>query len=245
VGGLLLRSEFNLSEIVKVKNERGTIAFKTMERMMWAATRIRDQHHPQAVKARKSIRKGEMTFRLDKNFGAQVEQKWDIYTTEESVNFWSISIRATAEATRMEYLDDINFKIRDESGNNVVYMPVENDPLMKKLVVYFLPQIEPKTQDRKIVWTYEWPGLFKQLQLKESENFNYSIDSLNPLESMKLVFLLEKGTGCDLICDNLGPDYEGKPEQISDDDHAGFSYTMKNLPAGKCSIGLLLKLKRP
>jgi hypothetical protein len=55
--GLLIRSEINLAKSLTIQDERKTIAFKTMQGMMVAAARIRDQHQPSATKVKKSVRK--------------------------------------------------------------------------------------------------------------------------------------------------------------------------------------------
>lgn len=244
--GLLVRSELNLAKSLTVQDERKTTAFKTMQGMMLAATRIRAQHHPTANKVKKSIRNVEMTFHIRSNFDTDVEQKWDIYASGEPVSFWSPSVRATSEATPMEYLDDINFKVRDDSGNGVVYLPTENDPRAKKVMLYFLPQIEPKQGDRKIVFSYSWPGLFNQLKSKSSETFGWTVESVDPIEKIKFSFFLQKGSGYELLHENIGPVYEKmKPGPISDGDQwSGFVYTLENVPAGKCQVVILLKLKK-
>ncbi len=246
VTALLVRSEINLQTALKTRDERKTIAFKTMQGMMVAATRIRDQHHPSATKVKKSVRRVELTFRIHENFDTNVEQKWDIYSSQEPVSFWTTSVQATSEANPMEYLDDIDFKMRDDSGNGVVYLPVENDPRCKKVMLYFLPQIEPGQADRKIVFTYSWPGLFNQLKTKTTEPFTWSTESVSPIEQLRFSFYLEKGKGYELAHQNIGPKYEKiKPEKISDGDQwSGFAYTIEDVPAGKCRVVLNLKLQK-
>jgi hypothetical protein len=155
-------------------------------------------------------------------------------------------VQATSEATPVEYLDDMNFKVRDDSGNGVVYLPTENDSRSKRVMLYFLPQIEPGQGDRKIVFSYSWPGLFNQLASKTSEPFRWTTESVSTIERLKFSFYLQKGSGYDLLHENLGPRYEKmKPDALSDGDQwSGFSYTIEDIPAGKCRVALLLKLKK-
>lgn len=245
-GALLVRSEINLRSALKARDERKTTAFKTMQGMMWAATRLRHQHYQTTARVKKSVRSVTASFRIHENFNTDVEQHWSIYATHELVNFWSVTMRATSEANPAEYLDDINFKVTDESDNGVVYLPTENDARAKQVMIYFLPQIEPGKEDRKIAFSYSWPGMFNQLRNKGSEEFNWSTESVEPIEKIEFLFYLRKGSGEVLKLENIGPEY-GKPEiqSISDgDEWSGFSYILSNLPAGKTEIGLLLRLRK-
>jgi NADH:ubiquinone oxidoreductase subunit K len=247
IAALLIRSEINLGVALKVKNERTTIAFKTLQGMMWAANRLRHQHFPSSAKVKKCVRSVKAIFRIHKNFDTDVEQHWCIRAGEEAVNFWTVTVRSTSEADGAEYLDDINFKVKDASDNGVVYLPTENDPRTKKVVLYFLPQIEPGKEERQITMTYSWPGLFNQLKNRSSEEFSWTTDSLSAIEKIEFLFYLEEKTGFFLQVENIGPEY-GKvvPQPISDGDQwKGFSYVLENVPAGKCEVGLLLRLKRP
>jgi len=243
---LLIRSDINLGDALKVKNERITTAFKTMQGMMWAATRIRDQHHPAATQVVKSFRNIDISFRINKEFDAEVVQKWEVYAIKEPVHFWSTSVQATSEASPREYLDDINFKVNDEGGNGVVYLPTENDARSKKVVIYFLPQIEPGTEPRKIVFSYNWKGLFNQLRSKGSEEFNWTTESVGVIDKIHFSVLLEKGTGHELVCDVIGPRHSNaRPVPASGEDGwTGFTYTLEKVPGGKVRIGLVFKLKK-
>lgn len=243
---LLIRSEINLSNALKIKNERVTTAFKTMQGMMWAAASIRDQHHPAATKVVKSFRNIDISFRINEDFDAEVVQKWGVFATKEPVHFWSTSVQATSEASPREYLDDINFKVNDESGHGVVYLPTENDARSKKVVMYFLPQIEPGAEPRKIVFSYNWKGLFNQLKSKGSEEFNWTTESVEAIDKIQFSFLLQKGKGHELACDVIGPRHsDAKPVQaIGEDGWTGFTYTLENVPGGKVRVGLVLKLKK-
>jgi len=224
---LLIRSDINLSVALKIKNERVTTAFKTMQGMMWAATRIRDQHHPAATQVVKSFRNIDISFRINKEFDGDVVQKWEVLATTEPVHFWSTSVQATSEASPREYLDDINFKVTDETGNGIVYLPTENDARSKKVVMYFLPQIEVGAEPRKIVFGYNWKGLFNQLKSKGSEEFNWATTSVQAISKIHFSILLQKGTGYELTCDVLGPMYgTAKPVQAAVDDWTGFDYTL-------------------
>ena len=243
---LLIRSEINLGNALKIKNERVTTAFKTMQGMMWAATRIRDQHHPAATQVVKSFRNIEVYFRINTDFDGDVVQKWEVYATQHPVHFWSTSVQATSEASPREYLDDINFKVADEGGQGVVYLPTENDARSKKVVIYFLPQIEPGAEPRKVVFSYNWKGLFNQLKSKGSEEFNWTTESVEGIEKIHFSVLLQKATGHELVCDVIGPKHcDAKPMPISNEhDWTGFTYTLENVPAGKVRVGLVLKLKK-
>ncbi len=246
---LYVQSEVARREAVRLKDERSTIAYKTMRGMMWAATRIRDQYHPNAMTVRKAFKKIDVCFRINSKFDAEVTQEWAIYAgQQEAVTFWTTSVRASADATHAEYLDDIEFRVSDKSGRGIAYLPTFNDPLEKKVLFWFLPRIEPGEAPRIIEWGYTWKGIFNQLRVSHSEEFLWSTESIEPIESISFKIIFQKGSGLELTGEVLSPSHAGaKPEPISEThkgiEWSGFTYQINNVPAGKCQVGLVLKLK--
>ena len=180
---------------------------------MWAATKIRDQHHPNELNVRKAVESVLMRFRLYNDHRVEVLQNWKIRAKNEPVNFWTIKVHGTSDATPVDYLYDIDFKIQDKNykklGTDVVYLPTENDSRGKSLVLYFLPQIDAvESESREIEFTYTWPGLFGQLEQKGSEPINWSTEeSVDTITSVTFEFFLEKGLGQELQCMVLGAKY--------------------------------------
>jgi hypothetical protein len=212
---------------------------------MWVAIKLRDQHQPRATKPKKSYRMIEAEYRINKNFDGEVTTTSCIYATEEPINFFTTGIVATSEATGAEYLDDINFKVHDESGRNVVYQQIENDLRQKKVVVYFLPRIEPGEESpRKIVTTYKWPGLFNQLKIDGTEKFAWSVVSLSDIQKVKFIFLFEKGSGDELVCEALSTGTVQSTPVNQDGNWAGQTFVLDNVPAGKYEVELVLRLKK-
>ncbi len=201
----LISKQTELDNALKNKSERSTVAFKTLQRTMWVATKIRDQHLPLAGRLKKSYKSIELEYRIHPGtFDVEFTNKSQIYATTEAVHFFTSSVQATSEAMPMEYLDDIKFKISEESGKDVVYQQIENDFRGKKVVVYFLPRIEPgEERPRQLRTTYTWPGLFAQLKTLRAEQFSWSAESVSDIEKVSMTFYYQKGTGDELVCEAL------------------------------------------
>jgi hypothetical protein len=105
----------------------------------------------------------------------------------------------------VDFLDDINFKVQDEAGRRLTYLPSMNSGRHKKVVVYFLPQIDPsETKPRKIVVNYRWPKMFAQLDKEGDEQFTWKLNSNKNITDAVFELYLEAGTGRILQCDFAG-----------------------------------------
>lgn len=244
----LLRREAIRAREDAVKNldERRTIAFKTLMGMMRAASRIRDRNYPPASRPLRSFKSIKSTFEINKNFDGDVRQEYEIYSSDKPLHFVSLSEAVTDSADSVDYFDDIDFKVRDESGHEVVYLPTENDGRSKKVVLYFLPRIEPGDAPRKIIITYRWPRMFGQLDRLGEETFSWAPESRDPIELMEYSLFLEPGTGRNFACEKAGQSdaEETLDEATNVKGWSGFRYRVTN-SGGYTRCALTAKLRRP
>jgi hypothetical protein len=246
---LYIQSERGRRQAIKSRNERSTVAFKTLLGMMRAAAKIKELHHPASNRIIKSCKSMRITVLLNKNLDAEVRQEYEFFTTEEPVRFWAITMRANSSAEPRDYLLDMNFKVTDESGRDVVYLPTENDLRTKAVVLYFLPQIEPgEDTPRKIIVSYTWPGMARQIKDLGEEVFEFAMESKTPVELVELAFFLESGAGGNLICEHSGPNYSGaKPQATTHVERRwpGYIYRVDNGPAGRSRYAVNVRLREP
>lgn len=246
---LLMQSEYRRREAERSRDERKTKAYKTLQGMMRAASRIREQLTPPVLTPLKSVDRVRITYLIEKDFTATLCREFDIRTTEQPLHFWSTANRASTYAQPVDFLDDIDFKVTDRSGHQLVYLPTENGPLFKEVVIYFLPRIEPgEAKARQVVISYRWPGMLRQLEELGEEDFNYTMESKDPIPLFEVRFFLEPGTGFNLMCEVGGPQYgafhltKGKHEEK---EWEGYIYRVENGPAGNSRYSLTLRLKKP
>jgi len=244
---LLIYTEVRRREAENEKNERRTKAFKTLQGMMRAASRIRDQLTPPAAKIVKSLDKVEVIYLVHKDFTTEVHREYHVRAMDQPLHFWTVGNRATGHATPVDYWDDIDFKVSGGDGRELVYLPTENDPLAKQVIIYFLPRIEPgEEHPRKVIVTYKWPRLLAQLKELQEEDFSLTFDSKEPIKAVELAIYLEPGAGRNLVCEVSGPNYEGaklEAKKHPDLNWPGYAYTVKNAPAGRSRFALTARLK--
>ncbi len=241
----LQRPESELRRDLAQRQEREQVASKTLREMMAAASRIREQLFPAARRPVKVLISIENTYLVYKNFDCAVSRVYEIKAADVPVHFWEIEQRVESAADPVDYLDDIDFKVRPQ--NAVAYLPSYNDLRCKKVVIYFLPQIEPsETNPRKILVSYRWPGMFKQLERDGQEAYSWKLESKYNIPRVRLVVYLEPGTGLNLHMEPEGS--AGGKHLIEDCKHpergwAGKVCTITDAPPGEYK--LRLRVKKP
>jgi hypothetical protein len=205
--------------------------------MMDAASHIRAQQAPDASHVIKTFERVRLVYRISKDFSAEILRDYTIRAADQPLNFWQIVITPSGYAKPMEYLNDINFRIRDittpGSPIPVTYLQTENQPLQKSVCVYFLPQLEP--QQRRTLQIYcKWPGYFLEIKNKTREMLEYSCNSADTTQSVRIEIYLEDGSGGTLSCEVLNRLHKHTMNPAEDPDTAwkGYVYEATNLAAG-------------
>jgi hypothetical protein len=133
----------------------------------------------------------------------------------------------------------------------VAYLPFTNQPHTKKILIYFLPLLDPSEEKPRIInISYTWPGYFLHLQQKLEENLSFTLQAKDVIELMQFEVYLEPGTGKKLICDRGGV-LSGKQKLeeaiyaqdigASKKEWTGWKYTILDGPPGE--YGLTLQLE--
>lgn len=241
-----------LAGTAKHSQERSAAALRTLSGMISAASRIRQQNIPTSGQATNSFTEVTVLYLIHKDFTASVSCLYKLRATDGPIHFWEYEIGAEPQATRVDYLLDLNFQVKDESPHGpfeIAYLQSQNEQHYKKIVLYFLPLIlavEP--EPRTILVSYKWPGYFLRLNEKLEETFSHSFKAKDKIGSITFEFYLEPGTGKELTC-KRARSLEGVQSlaavslevERGQPPWRGHKYCIKNAPP--CDYGLLLELK--
>jgi hypothetical protein len=243
---LLIRSEIARRKAIQSKSETSTIAHKTMMGMMRAATKIRHQLLPTNPGQSKSFALIENTYLIHNDFTVDVTRKYEIRAAQDPIHFWEIGMNVNSDAPPVDYLDGLDFKVTS-SGGEIVYLPIENDGRAKRVVLYFLPRIEPgEANTRCVLISYKWPKMLAQMGRIGEEASGWVFESVDPVPKVRMSFFLEPGTKKNLECEISGTIYAGSTmEKATHGEWPGFIYEVSNVPAGRTQYGIRLRLREP
>jgi hypothetical protein len=238
------RSDLEM-ELAKL-NERYEVATMTLRETMDAASRVREQLFPISEVPAKNIRSRESTYIIRSNFDVEAKHIYEVEAADRPLHFMEIFSDVEEGADGADYLYDIKFKVNDGNGKPLAYIPSLNEPRHKRVMVYFLPQVVPgEARPRKVVLTYSWPGMFKQLAFVGSEPFEWALHSKENIPEIGFQFYLEPGTGRQLDCEVCGS-LEGEQALRDTLKHPihqwpGWEYRIRNAPPGKYRLRVLLR----
>jgi len=228
-------------------------ALRTLDLSVSSAYQIRKQLIPTSGQQFNNFESVESRYLISKDFTATVTREYKIKAVDRAIYFWEINILAEHEAKAMEYLLDIDFKVKDTSvdgKSEVAYLPFVNQPRQKKIMIYFLPLLDPgELQPRTITIAYKWRGYFRHLEQKGEEIQSFAIQARNSIPSMEFEVYLEPGTGNRLLCEraslldgiqNAPTTAKYKPNDNSPE-WLGWKYKIKDAPPGDYALKLMLE----
>lgn len=234
--GLFGWADYNRRKATRVKDERQTTAFRTLTGMMEAASHIRDKLNPVQATPQKSLRTVRMVYLIYKDLAVEVTREYEVAAVNDNLHYWNGSNKPTYHCDPVDYLSDIDFKVREGSGfGEIVYLPTRNEPRDKRITYYFLPRIEPGSQPRKLIMSFRWPGYLRQMYVEGKEEIAISLDSAVGIEKVSIAVYLEPGLGRNLKGSISGPEYDGgKITHMNHPDRGwpGFVYQVENTPPG-------------
>lgn len=226
----------------------GDATAKTLQGMVRAVSRIREQLFRGQVPRVHMVR-WHSTYLIDQHFNGEVTRVYEFKALAEPVHFWQIWMWVEEAADPVALLDEINFKIRDGKDRQVTYLPSFVSDRQKKVMIFFLPQLEAtESEARKVIVTYRWPRMFGQLAKDGVEVQGWTLTSAKPVCEACFEVYLEPGTGRNLTRRVAGKRMDGDKESLTPISHPekrwpGFKYELHDAPAGDYSLEL--KLKQP
>lgn len=170
-------------------------AEKELTSLVYSTRRIVNRLYPPNQKIRKTFTRVQEDLTIFKNGDLHADRLFHIKTAGDKIFYWEITIRPEPEAQPVNFVSELDFQVRDESGKDyeIVYLISRNDPWAKHVVLFFLPAIEPaELEPRKIRLTYRWPKYWTLLK-NGSELSSFSLRS--PVEHLVRTYKMESGAG--------------------------------------------------
>jgi hypothetical protein len=231
-----------------VVERRSRVAAKTLQKMMAAASQIRDQQFPSSAAPTKKLVLCEATYLIHKNFDLDARIRYELHATKKPLHFVECDAWVEDVADEMEFFDDIRFKITDGKNDPMPYLPSTNDQHYKAAMVYFLPEIEAaEASPRTLILSYFWPGGFKKLGTTGLEEYTWHLASTADIPRAVYGFFLEPGTEKALTCQITGSTggNQSRNENAVNIGNGwkGCEYKLENAPPGEYK--LTLKLGKP
>ena len=227
-------------------SERKTTGLKTLDGMMRAAALIRNQMVPPSTTTLRTFHSIKIEVNIDKDWMTKVSRENVISCVGGVMHYWVLNLQGSSCSKPMDYLDDINFKIHNESiDSRVVYLPTKNDPLSKQVVLYFLPQMQPGDPPRTVKWSYSWPEYNGELRDEGREEMWFRVQSANPVDLFELEIYIEDLADKTLTCEESG--YHYAESSITEKTYPGkagkgYVYVVRNAPAGQNRFAISVKL---
>lgn len=161
--------------------------------------------------------------------------------------FWSYYATGDNYSLPMETIDELKFSVlAEEKETDLVYLPLEDEPLKKKIAVYFLPLLKPG-DTRAFKLYYEWPGNFLKLINTGSifydwQNRSYSSDAVGDFYAE---WIFEESLG-EVACQNTGSKPAGL-DLIRADEKSPCRWIFhgKNMPLGNTPLELTFWIAGP
>ncbi len=129
---------------------------------------------------------------------------------EKEGPFWMYYATGDEYSTPMESIDDLDLSVAaEETKTDLVFLPLEDEPLKKKIAVYFLPLLKPG-ETRAFKLYYEWPGNFLKLIKTETVSYDWQSRSHSPeaIGDFYAEWIFDEGLG-EVTCQNTGSKPEG------------------------------------
>lgn len=243
-------AQSTINSIQLSANKRTEVALKTLDGMMDAAFKIRQQLIPRKQPF-SSFTLCKSQYLIDKDFSCEVVREFHLKATGTGINFFEVTIGAEEDAIPVEYLLDLNFQVKDLSQHGhfeLAYLPTANRPRDKRVIIYFLPFIDPVEQEpRKIKVSYKWPGYFLHLKnySKEMLMFSFPLVDIKDIELLECEVYLQPGTGHKLLCTKQGAtageqSLENLTLTLNGEQWHGWKYTIKQAVSGEYALNLEL-----
>ena len=221
------------------------LAHKTLQGMMRAATRITNQLYPPKKSPPYAFERISRVYTIDSDGSATLSASYHIRAYRRALHFWSIGILAETDAPAIEFLDEIDFKVRDETkADRVAYLLKTDTGHEKEISIFFLPEIDPREAARKIAFRYTWPRMLERLLTKGDEDFSLRLDSRTTVGEFEYAAYFHPGLfkTFEITCEQLGTKADNETLlEAERDGWRGWCYKVTDAPAQGAEYTLRFK----
>lgn len=167
-----------LLDAASVPHEHFPIVRDHFEKMMQSALQITAQMYPEDHLPLKNVVRVRRTYLVSENFDTAVTRE-DDYKGLTDLCFIRILVAAEPDAEPCAFLADLNFNVQDARGpGHVAHLPTKDAHFEKEVAIFFLPHIRPdEPNPRRIIVTYKWPKMMRQLETKGFEIGDWTLES--------------------------------------------------------------------
>jgi hypothetical protein len=221
---------------------------RALNELMGAVRLIRDQTKINSgIKAWESV---QFIYLINKDFSGSLTRSNQVMAVDEDLHFIETSSTVEDEADPADSLASVKFRVESQSPDptdNVVYLPSENQQRMKKACIFFLPPIKAGGS-RKYKTSYEWPGMFRKLKKRSTEDFEFNSHTKLPMREFITEVYLEEGTGGMVECEIVGGVYPTQSLTLNTNAFGawrgrGYTYKVTNIPAGEVHLVLRVTIR--
>lgn len=245
----LLRSRRLLGRYKMTLDEQSRLVDKTLRGMMAAASRIKAQLFPHDRVPAVAVISSKQKCFISSSFDAEMTWEYKFKALGQPLHFWEFETWVEEEATGMHLLDGLDFKVEDDNGRGLSYLPTLDNLRRKKVIIYFLPQIDPEEAEaRTVIVSYKWPRMFGRLDLNGQEYWTWILHSNELIKQARFEVYLESGTNRIFECQSATAPADGETLKEAEIDKGpnkwkGWIYNIPDAPPGEYTLSL--KLKRP
>jgi len=239
----IVRSELRRRRAPRKSGVEG--ASDTLHQMLMGLSAIVDRSTPVNGQATYSLASVRYRYLIKKDFSGAVRREQEIFTREHPVYWCPAEVGVFSEAQPIKYLDELELRLEQQRGREIVCLPAEIDRFRKRFVFFFLPRIDPQdSAPCKLIFEYKWPGMWNRLKYQNLQKFTWVVQSRDPIPLINFEIYVDPALGMELEWAPSGPNYdEAEIERVFDTklEWPGFKYTIKKAPAGRREYGLILK----
>jgi hypothetical protein len=132
-------------------------------------------------------------YRIDGEGNGTVEHLYHIEAGPVPAQVWKVDISADQTAEDVGWLDEISLTVDSldlVEGKDVQYLLFVNEPKVKKIAIFFLPEIV-SGETRKIRITYRWQGFARDLITRNETTFLHSFKTCDPADAADVECIYE------------------------------------------------------
>jgi hypothetical protein len=254
IGFAIFLGAYIMTQVRLNRSLKNNTGLKTLDRAFDATSKIRKSLWPQNQKPPHTFTTIKFRHLIHNDLTVTSHSEHHVKAISGPVHYFVWNTSPEDEATPMDHLLDVGFRVRDVTPNGnfeIEYLQSENAPRSKEVLIYFLPLLQPsESTPRVIETTYVWPGYYLRLNEKE-ELWTIDLSDMRsgvPVGLIELEFYLQPGTGKNLECERAGSlqGTQSVPVRASfkhsdGENWAGWKYTITQAPPEAYGVRLQLK----
>jgi hypothetical protein len=170
------------------------------------------------------------------NGDAIVKREEHLRADGAPLRMWNQIIVGEDDSTPIEFVEQLNYKVEDKTTKDgslgVAHLVLNNDPRLKEIAIFHLPEIEPGETSARIVMTeFAWPGLSTKLKKDGTERWEWIVKSRKNVPLFELKVSYDRSWG-KVACEVVSARTPTSTLEVVESAAArGWKYTVPDSPA--------------